>query len=286
MNKLKKNKQLIESMNERTIPEILKNISIKLKSDLSNNISNFNKSYDIESFSFTIKINCNKNGYYSNIDLLKIINDMSINIPIEIDIPINYDIDYVVATAIHEIRHIYDIYTVNSENDMASFINDYYIRELKIGNYTNFINLIYLSLEHELIARNNMIYPYVGLKNITKEETVKIVRTSFLWKSLDLLNSFDHMIFINSMNIDELIKITNIFINDVAKDYKICNNKSDIIRFYKKWEEYFKNISIEWKNEMNKEIDKIYEFKRYSQNENIIGGVERLFLEIYNKIIK
>jgi hypothetical protein len=273
-------------MSERSIPDILKDISKKLKIDLSNGIYNFNKTYEVEYLSFSININNNKNNYYSNIDLYKIINDMSINVNIEIDIPKDFDIDYVVAITIHEIRHIYDIYTVNSENDMSSFINDFHIRKLKIGNYTNFIYLIYLSLEHELIARNNMIYPYIGFKNITKEESIKIVRESFIWKSLESLNNFNHIEFIKSINEKELIKLTNLFIKDVAKDYNICLDINDIIIFYKKWEDYFKNISVEWENELYKEIDKIYEFKRYSYNENIIGGVNRLFLEIYFDLFK
>ena len=273
-------------MEDISIPTILKEISVILKDDLTCNITNFNKSYEIDVFNFTIRVSKNKNSYYSNIDLYKILMDPSINILIEINIPIDYDIDYVVALAIHEIRHIYDIYTVNSENDMQSFINEFYIKKLRIGNYTNFINLIYLSLEHELIARNNMIYPYVALKNITKDESIKIVKESFIYKSLELLNSFNHINFISSIDESELLELTNKFIEDIAKDSKICSDRNDLIEFYKKWEEYFKYIKIKWEIELNKEIDKIYEFKRYSYNENIIGGVDKLFLEIYKKVIK
>lgn len=276
--------EFFEGFNERSIPNILKDVSKILKTDISESTSKFDKKYNIDAFDFRVRLNFNKTEYYSNINLLKIITDPSKNVYIEVNIPTIYDVDYVVAIIIHEIRHIYDIYTINSENEMQSFVDDFHMRKLKIGNYTNFINLVYLSLEHELIARNNMIYPYVGLKNITKEESTKIIKESFIYDSLIKLGNFDHKSFINSMDSKELIELTNLFIKDVAKKDNLCVNISDVIIFYKKWEEYFKNIKIEWEIELNKEISKIYEYVRPSYNEGIIGGTHRLFKIIYNDI--
>ena len=276
-----------ESFSERSIPEILKKISIELKDDISKySIIGYSNTFEFEYLSFNVDIKLSNNGsYYSNIDLLKIIKEPDISVDIVVYIPNNFDIDYIVATIVHEVRHIYDIYTINSENDMKSFVDDFYIRKLKIGNYTNFINLIYLSLEHELIARNNMIFPYIGSKNMNEKDSMDLVKSTFIYKSLDLLDSFDHISFVNSIEPNTLLKLTNIFIKDVSKDNKQCSDINDLILFYQKYEKYFKSLVSEWKLEINKEISKIYELKTYSNNESIISGTHRLFIEIYNNII-
>ena len=274
-----------ESLQERSIPNFLKELSKTIKNDILSN-KNFDKHYkEIEPIDIHIKLNYNSNKYYSNIDLHKILFSQSSNIDFEVNIPNKYDSDYVVAIIIHEIRHIYDIFTVNSDYDMKSFVDSYFIGNLRKGKYGKFINLIYYSLEHELIARNNMIFPYIGLKNISKDETIKIVKESFIYTSLVELSKFNHINFINSINLSELIELTNLFIRDVDKNNQEISNLNEVTYFYKKWENYFKNISVEWEIEMYKEINKIYEYKTSEYNEDTLGGAQRLFEEIYKKVI-
>ena len=160
---------------------------------------------------------------------------------------------------------------------MYSFIKYINLRKLKIGNYTEFINLIYLSLEHELVARNNMVYPFIRYKNIDKEEARNIVNNSFINKALVFLSQFDHIKFIKSMDRTELDRLTKIFITDVLRSDPNVN----IIEFYKNWEKFFKDSSKEWRTELDKEIDDLYEFKTFNNNESV-NSVNKILIEIYN----
>ena len=130
-----------------------------------------------------------------------------------------------------------------------------------------------------------MIFPYIGSKNMNEKDSIDLVKSTFIYKSLELLDSFDHISFVNSIEPNTLLKLTNIFIKDISKDDKQCINIDDLILFYQKYEKYFKSLVSEWKLEINKEISKVYELKKYSNNESIIGGTHRLFIEIYNNII-
>jgi predicted ATP-grasp superfamily ATP-dependent carboligase len=149
--------------------------------------------------------------------------------------------------------------------------------------------MIYLSLEHELIARNNMIYPFIKFRNVDIDEAKKIVKTSFINKSFVLLEEFDYNMFINSIDKDELVKLTNIFNKEVLNQTDII---TDVVEFYKKWEDFFKQTSIEWRKEIDNEIDRLYEFIDtnefilHSYHQNMIGFAQKVLIEVYKNKIK
>ena len=87
--------------------------------------------------------------YYSNLNIDDIIkNKDKTTIPVKIsDVCIN--LDKLSSVLSHEIRHIYDIYTVNDESDIKSFMNSMYYSELsKNESNEQFLNFLRLSLEY------------------------------------------------------------------------------------------------------------------------------------------
>lgn len=280
-------KELLEDMSERTIPGLLKSFSEILLTDLKNKSFPYSKSYTHDVFNINLSI-IPSDKYYSNIDVFKVITEPG-PIDIKVEIKPDYDIHYIVATIIHEIRHVYDIYTVNNDNDMDSFIKCKGLSKLKKDKYKWFINMIYLSLEHELIARNNMIYPFIKFRNVDIDDAKKIVKTSFINKSFDLLDEFEHNKFVNSIDEKELIELTNIFNKEVLNQ---TDSITDVVGFYKKWEKFFKETSIKWRSEIDKEINRLYEFINtdefilHSYHQDMTGFVHKLLIEIYENKIK
>jgi hypothetical protein len=291
--------KMYEDFNDKNIPNILKKyIHIIRKDILVNDNKSFKKNYNIDSININLNVNYiygNKQPYYSNINIYDIITneDKPIDLSVKV-VDINIDIDYLLSVIIHEIRHIYDIYTINEDNDMDSFIKTLKLEQFKNTNYYTFIYHVYLSLEHELIARNNMIYPIFRWINIIdKPKLYEIYKQTFVCEALNTLMDFDTVSFIKSIPIIDLLKYTNQFITDVAKDHNICKNEEDLYIYYNKWESFFKEKSQEYINNidiifddiiLDIQNDVVYEHKKYEYNENIIGGVYKIFKSFYNKI--
>jgi hypothetical protein len=143
--------------------------------------------------------------------------------------------------------------------------------------------LVYISLEHELVARNNQIYPYIKFKNLGKSESIEILKTSFIWEALEKLNRFDYKLFISRFDVRDLIKITNDFIKDCLydEDSKI-ENMDDLILFYKTWDEYFRETSKKWKNILLSEVDRIYERKIGTHHEFV--NYKRILNQIWKSL--
>lgn len=279
-----------ESLEERSIPKFLQDFCVVLKADiLSNGINmDFKKFYDIIGLEFNVIINYGTHeSYKSGINIMEIISDPSNIVDIPIYVMDDPDIDYLTSIIIHEIRHIYDILTINSENDMKSFIDNRILSNLRAMdvNYNHFIKLIIMSLEHELVARNNMIYPYLKLGGVSKSESFDIIKKSFIYESLMLLKNFDPQIFIDSFRYEDILRYTNIFIKDFAGEFNICTNIEDLQEFYSKWSIKFNEISDDWVSEMYNEISLVYEFVQTSQHSNITSNkVYIVFKDVYRNI--
>ena len=133
-----------------------------------------------------------------------------------------------------------------------------------------------MALEHELIARNNMIYPLFRWSGMKDKPTILTkYKNCEVYKTLDYMSDFDSTYFINKFYTEELLNYTNKFIKDVAKENNFCNTKQDLINYYKIWETFFKNTSIEYKEYGLKEIDKVVndirDDKIYEENSNFYG---------------
>lgn len=241
-----------------TINGDLKELSTQLSIELKNLKLPYDKLINFGGIEIDIKL-IQTNRYYSKIDWTRF---MKGDYQIIIEVPQNYDVDYLISTIIHEIRHMIDFTDEILNSGISSFDIEKDLKKYNIINFNQFYFLVYLSLEHELVARNNQTYPYLKPKNLDKEESIKILKSSFIWDALEKLNNFDYELFIQKFDEKDLIRITNEFIKDCLydKDSKI-DNMFDLINFYKTWDEYFKEISEKWKHILMNEVDKIYERK-------------------------
>lgn len=291
-----------ESLEETHLPNQIKAASYKIRKDIEKNGDNsFQKEYIFWNLKFNIIINYT-NGeykpYYSKVNIYEILTQPEKPILIEVIIKDkSIDINYLMSIISHELRHVYDIFTVSRDVEFQSFIksakiNDYF--ETKIGY---FVELVYLSLEHEIIARHNMLYELYRYINITdKNELMKLFEKSFVYNALLRLNTFNSEEYIKKFNKEELTKLIISF----SKDINDVGFNGDIVEYFKKWELLFKNKSKEFYGYVDNMLDdiindiknnKIYErFCGFiSYNEDILSKVtQRKFkkiLETKNNII-
>jgi hypothetical protein len=251
-----------------TIYNDLKELSSKLKNEI--NIP-FTKVINFGGIDINLSIVVS-NRYYSNIDWYEFLNGKN---NLKVEIPNEYDIDYTISLIIHEIRHLIDFTSEYSNIGLSSFDIELQLRKYRdIVYFNEFYILFYISLQHELVARNNQIYPYIKFKGIKKEESIKLIKKSFIWVYLDNLNSFNHDSFVKKFKVDFLIELTNEFLKDVLFSDELVEDYDDLNLFYQNFEKYFKTLSVEWKNITFKEIDYVYEsnsfINEYSTLEDII----------------
>ncbi len=285
---IKKFKELFESVNSQYVKNILYNSGVenpilhhKDLDELSEYFTNefqliqlpFTKKYEIFGVLFNITISYGL-SYSSYISWDKFMNDIY---EIDIKVPIGYDLNYLSSTLIHELRHIIDFSDGAKSSGLSSFLMNIHLRNFNVGLFSEFYILVYLSLEHELLARNNQIYPYIKFKNLSKENSLNILKKSFIWEALQILNNFNSLSFIKKFKTDDLIEKTNSFIKNVLHDNKTTiEDDNDLIEFYNIWDEYFKDISKNWTSMLLSEVDRIYERKMWIFNEGIMDVAQKI----------
>lgn len=264
-----------------TIHGDLKNLSSELTKEFIGLKLPYNKMLSFGGIEISIRI-IQSNRYYSNIDWFKFLKG---DYELIIEVIDSYDINYLVSLLIHEIRHMVDFSDASNNSGLSSFDMDFNLRKYRNEKFMDFYTLVYLSLEHELVARNNQIYPYIKFKNLSKEKSLDILRESFLWESLSLLKSFDYIYFINKFDDDELIEITNNFIVDCLfdKENKI-ENKEVLLEFYKIWDIYFNELSDKWKNLLLREVDIVYERKNFDIDFYYRSNYKNVIIDIWKNI--
>lgn len=283
-------KETIRSFN--TLPEDkiqitsdLKDISKELTEMLSNISTPFKKLIQVLGIEIELSI-LETNRWYSSVDWSNFLNG---EYTLVIEVPKNYDINYLTSLIVHEIRHMVD-FSDENQNTNSFKMNiklDKYFKEIN-----EFAELIYISLEHELVARSNQIYPYIKFKNLTKEDSLSILRTSFIWTALEKLNKFKSSDFIEKYEDSYLIHITNSFIKDVLFDNEtIIENKEELIKFYSLFEEYFHEIYNKWISILTSEFERLWERKIYNINIEdhyilYMKNFQSIYKSISNDIVK
>jgi hypothetical protein len=256
-------KQGIKSFNRLseesiTIHGDLKDLSSELTGELSGVKLPYTKLLNFGGIEVDIKI-IQSNRNYSNVDWVKFLKG---DYEVTIEVEEGYDINYVISTIIHEIRHMIDFTDENINSGLSSFDMDRNLRKYNIDVFHEFFILVYISLEHELVARNNQIYPYIKFKKLTKEESIEILKQSFIWKALEMLKEFDYKKFVSKFDESILINITNNFIKDCLYDNDtIIENTEEVLTFYKIWEDYFNEVSGKWEKLLLSEVSMVYERK-------------------------
>jgi len=249
LNNFIKLKYIYENFDFKSIPEEIKELSKIIKNDISKQIF---KKYDLGDgieIEIILKYSQNSKPYYSNINIFNILNQDK-NIPIIINVEKNYDLNYLMGIISHELRHIYDIFTISNDIEMIEFQKSLYIKTLKNKN-KDFLDLVYLSLEHELIAYNNMLYETYRWLNITdKSKLLNLIKESYTYKSLYKLKNFNHMSFIKKYNNLETFVLE---FSDLFGD-KYNGNVSD---YFKQWELFFKDKAKTYLKQIDIMIDEV-----------------------------
>ena len=248
--------KLFEDFNNKSFPNILKKICLIIRKDIINNGNNiFEKEYNIDNFNIIIKVNykkAEKQPYYSNINIYDVTSNINNDNPVLILINVSdleIDINYLMSIISHEIRHIYDIYTTEEDDDVSDFLKSISVTKFKGRN--EFINLVYLSLEHELIARHNMLYElYRWINIIDKQKLLEIFKESYVYTALQNLKMFDHDKF--TQNNKDIQNFTIEFSKSINDDFD-----GNIEKYYDKWETFFHKKSDEFLNYVDKMLDDI-----------------------------
>jgi len=282
--------KLFEDFNYKSNPEIIKKICNLIRKDIINNGDrSFSKNYNIDDINLDLVIDFSLNSkhpYYSNVNIYDIINGVEPVLLRIIVVDETIDVDYLMSVISHEIRHIWDVYTVSSDYEIADFKKSIAITKFKkTGKMSKFINLVYLSLEHELIARHNMIYEMFRWKNIVdKEKLVDLFEKSYINQALQQLKSFSYLEILNE---PDLYNFTIEFSKNIGDNFD-----GDLQKYYLNWEFLFKQKSDLFLSYVDSMIDdvisdiknnKIYERNNIgfiSYNESIGGNYLKT---IFNK---
>lgn len=269
--------------NSYTIHGELKDLSLNLYEEFNKNLKElpYHKAINFGGLKFNLFIQKSA-AYHSFVDWEKFLKG---DYKIVIGVSDNYDINYLISIIVHEFRHIIDFTDENLNNGLSSFDMEFNLRKYNIDKFRDFFLLVYVSLEHELVARNNKIYPYIKFNNLTKEQSLEILKTSFIWKSLLELKNFDVDDFIKRFEIGDLIYITNEFIKDVLYDNETkLDSYDDVKKFYESFNEYFIEISDKWMSLLLTETDLVYERKVYNYNDAIINGYKFILKDIWKRV--
>lgn len=288
-----------ENFQEKSVPDILKKISTQVRKDIINNGNNsFNKPYAIDEIDFVVKVNYQNaphQPYYSNVNIYEILTKPENPVEIQINVTDEQiDTNYLMSIVLHELRHVYDVYTISDDVEINEFLKTNGFNTFKNTEFSYFIDLIYLSLEHELIARHNMLYELFRWINITdKDKLYEIFKQSYTYTALNELQSFNSEKFIANHDVNKLFVFTRKFITQINDNFSV-NNINDLHNYYKKWESFFTEKSHEFSSYVNELLtdvvsdvtnNKVYErLTGYiSYNEDIRNEVStKLFEKMIN----
>ena len=291
-NKWSKYIKLFEDFSEKSYPQLIKKVCFIIRKDIELNGDNsFAKTYNIDGLDLLIKLNYYNGArqpYYSNINIYDVISGKEPHLIEVLITDTNIDLDYLMGIISHEIRHIYDILTTVDDLDVKDFLKSKVITEYKKGGNKDFINLVYLSLEHEMIARHNMLYEMFRWQGISdKDGLYRLFEKSYTYEALKKLKEFD----LNKLATeDDIYNFTHRFSKSIGDHFD-----GDIIKYYSKWNDFFIKKSDEFLSYVDSMLDDVIDdisndrvYERLcgyiSYNENIGRGVySRLFSEMINE---
>ncbi len=291
-NKWSKYIKLFEDFSEKSYPQLIKKVCFIIRKDIELNGDNsFTKTYNIDGLDLLIKLNYyngSRQPYYSNINIYDVISGKEPHLIEVLITDINIDLDYLMGIISHEIRHIYDILTTVDDLDVKDFLKSKVITEYKKGGNKDFINLVYLSLEHEMIARHNMLYEMFRWQGISdKDGLYRLFEKSYTCEALKKLKEFD----LNKLATeDDIYNFTHRFSKSIGDHFD-----GDIIKYYSKWNDFFIKKSDEFLSYVDSMLDDVIDdisndrvYERLcgyiSYNENIGRGVyNRLFSDMINE---
>jgi len=285
-NKWSKYIKLFEDFSEKSYPQLIKKVCFIIRGDIELNGDNsFSKTYDIDGLKLLIKLNYRigtKQPYYSNVNIYDIISGREPHLIEVLITDLTIDLNYLMGIISHEIRHIYDILTTVDDLDVKDFLKSKVITEYKRGGINKeFINLVYLSLEHEMIARHNMLYEMFRWQGISdKNELYKLFEKSYTYEALKQLKSFDFKKIIQE---DDILDFTYKFSKSIGDQFD-----GDLLKYYSRWNDFFINKSDEFMRYVDSMLDDVIDdIKNDRIYERLCGFIsynETIGMSIYEKI--
>lgn len=214
------------------------------------------------------------NKYYSNVNWFEFITSGAKTIILEY--PDNYNIGYLISYIIHEIRHLIDFTSENVNNGLSSFDMEFKLRTFKDDQFYEFYYRFYLSLQHEMIARSNQIYPII----INNDEVY--YNNSFIAQSFDLLNNFNVNEFIEKYDINDITEKTNRFIKEILFSNDVIETKDELYNFYEMFNSFFKERSETWKEISKREISMSIKNESYNENYDFVIILQNYYDNLIN----
>ena len=274
----------------------LKKYMSLIRQDIINNIKIGENKFQIN-FEGESKINIyinftdiiSKQKYHGETDIIKALKNNLDFFDVRIMInDSNIDYNQLCSVIQHELKHIYDMLFANSNTSFLKIKNLNKLKEKfkNVDKFYYFIHLVYECLTHELDARNAMIYDrFRWLKNYDKSEIEKEFKNTYMYKSLINLNNFDYNKFIEQFNINDLINITNEFINEYGEYEGIVKNIDDVKKFYEYWENIFKKESKKYIKKAEEVICELIEDNRpYMESKLTTKHLEFPIIDEYEKL--
>jgi len=260
--------KLYEDLELKSIPNELKQLTKDIRNIIKDEIvsnKSFNKYLELHGLKINLSINFIKNSnhiYFSDVNIYDLLHKDTIDLKIDIQDNI-ININDLMSIINHELRHVYDTFTINKDSDMKSFSDLLNLKRFTSRednkNFKYFTDLIYLSFEHELIARNCMLYDKFIYDGLNKTKIYKLFEDTYTYKALIQLQNFNSVLFISKFELDELERVTKSFKEIMSYEF------TNVADFYKNWEMYFKNKSKEYLTEAYKCLDIIIDEKIQEQ---------------------
>ena len=242
------------------VPEFAKKLSGSILSDLFKN--------DFTSYVLSIDEEEIEDIKMVNIVILHIVGDFSskfkcdMNNPLdtfslEFDIPIRIknDYNYFYEIILHELTHLYEFYKIYKRGIELPIYNKIKkglvntIQQDNIDPFNYFRNMVYLTLDNELNARVSQTYNYLIQTGLTDDLLYSALKKSSSWKKMELILKFNPSVYV-----DDLISIigvefgcllvnifnTELMNNDINHNFKMVNNRNDLLNYFKIWNKKFK----------------------------------------------
>lgn len=214
-----------------------------------------NEKYFKISFNLIIQYNIsNKNNIEGSINKheIKRKDFKNFNLTIEINSN-NIDKPYLLSVIMHELKHIFDLYYENNTKrfDLIDVYHDF--KEKYNDEYIDyFLEVLYLSLECEMDARNSMIYNRLKwLNTFDKSQILSEFKNTYTYKALDILKNFDVSFVLKSKDI---LEFTNEFIEKFLKENRFITI-TELKQFYTNYKTIFIEISKKYLKEAEEIID-------------------------------
>lgn len=231
----------------------------------------------------------NTPDYHSNINIYHVIFGRD-----ELEIPIRVrdaalDVSRLNGVIAHELKHVYDVLTVNDQCDMESFIKAMHLRYIQ--DFPEFADRVYLSLEHEFIARETSMYQEFDRPDLSRTELDTLFEKSYVREALTYVGSFEAESFVSGKDPATLLEYTNRFVNYFGGTP--VSEITELKPFYLGWERFFRKTSEEYLDDARHVLDRISLGRRcppvmehFSTHSPLVPGtVRERLLQIYRIFI-